>query len=140
MPSATFTLQTSAPIELLEITEQIRSACKKSGFKNGLCHVASGHTTSAIVINEKCAELEKDIVQFLKDFAPAQKEYFHNKVASDGRPNAHSHLLSLTLPSSVTIAIENGELQLGTWQRVFFVELDGPREKRTVRCSFVGEK
>lgn len=133
------TLSTHSPIELIDITSQVRSFFKKSGNKNGLLTITSGHTTAAIKINEKCPDLEKDFKAFLEKLAPAKGQYHHNHSAVDGRDNAHSHLLNYLMNTSETVVCKNGELSLGTWQSIFFIELDGPRPQRNFTLSLIGE-
>lgn len=125
-------LKTSEPIQFFNITNQVADAVTKLEVKDGLVIVTSQHTTAAVVINEECAELQKDMAVFLKALVPAGRDYHHDRVAGDGRPNAHSHLLGLTLSHQVTIPLVGGKLHLGTWQKIFFVELDGPRAERRV--------
>lgn len=131
--------ETREPIEVLELTEEIRKFVFDRSLKDGLLLVASPHTTMGVVINENCPKLNRDIVAFLKKLAPPEAKYFHNEDTVDGRPNAHSHLLSMVVPNQVTIAVNAGKLDLGTWQSVFAVELDGPRFARQVNLSFLGE-
>jgi secondary thiamine-phosphate synthase enzyme len=123
------------PLQILDITEQARGFAAASGVRDGLLVVASQHTTMGVVINEKCSHLEKDMIAFLERFVPAQGEYAHNRHAVDGRPNAHSHLLSLVIPGQITVVIAGGELQLGAWQSVFALELDGPRPSRKIHLT-----
>lgn len=135
----TLTVISKDPIQVMDLTEQVRACTTKCGFKNGLVVVSSHHTTMAIVMNERCEELQKDMIAFLKKIAPPEGDYRHDRVASDGRPNAHSHLLSLLIPSQVTVILKDGTLQLGTWQSLFAVELDGPRPERRVHVTVMGE-
>jgi secondary thiamine-phosphate synthase enzyme len=134
----TLTFTTKNPIEIIDITASVKKFVEEVGVQEGLLTVASPHTTVGVVINERCEKLEQDMINFLGRLAPAQAAYQHNQVASDGRPNAHSHLLSLLLPSQLTIVISGGKLNLGKWQSVFMIELDGPRPERKVNLSLMG--
>ncbi len=131
-------IETTRAIQVVDITDQVRAFVEKGGLKNGLLHVASRHTTLSIVINERCEKLQEDMVDFLKRLAPPDADYRHNRVAVDGRPNAHSHLLSMLLPSQVTLSLTDGRLNLGEWQSLFAVELDGPRPVRKVHLTWMG--
>ncbi|HEX5036419.1 MAG TPA: secondary thiamine-phosphate synthase enzyme YjbQ [bacterium] len=133
----TVSLASAAPTQVIDVTAEVKAFARSSKLRDGLLIVASQHTTLGVVINEKCEHLEKDIVRFLEKIAPAKGDYEHNKHAVDGRPNAHSHLLSLVIPSSVTLVVAGGELQLGTWQSVFALELDGPRPARKLTLTAV---
>lgn len=137
MLSELITVDSKLPIEVIDITPQAEAFVAKQSVQKGLLVIQSLHTTSGIRINEKCKELEKDLYAFLGRLAPPQAGYAHDRVAGDGRPNTHSHLLSYLLGSSETLMVEKGKLLLGTWQRLFFIELDGPRAKRSVRLTLI---
>jgi len=130
------TLETKQPIEIREITPLVKDFVTGLPSKDGILIVASPHTTLGVVLNERCEELQKDMLEFLRRLAPAEGRYLHNRVAVDGRPNAHSHLLSLVIPSQVTLVVAQGRLQMGEWQSIFAVEMDGPRRERKIELSF----
>lgn len=129
---------TTEPIQLIDITAQVIELHQKSLYTSfDFLHLASAHTTCAIIINERCEALQKDMLDFLKRLAPSQAPHYrHDKIAVDGRPNTHSHLLGMLLPSNQSLVIQKGKIQLGTWQSIFLLELDGPREERKVQLSF----
>lgn len=131
-------LATTAPIGLTDLTGAVRDWVREAGLRDGLLVVASRHTTARITVNEREPELERDIVAFLERLAPAAAGYRHDRDTVDGRPNAHAHLLGLFLNASETIPVVGGELQLGAWQALLFVELDGPRPAREVELTFLG--
>jgi secondary thiamine-phosphate synthase enzyme len=130
-------LKTLEPIEIRDITKEVEGYIRESGITEGLLIVSSPHTTLGVVINERCEELQKDMRAFLKRLAPSEGPYLHNRVAVDGRPNAHSHLLSLVIPSQVTLVVGEGRLQKGEWQSIFAVELDGPRAERKINLTMM---
>jgi len=132
-------LKTTEPIQIIDITDQVKDLCKQSKIQDGLVLVASSHTTAGVRINEKCEKLEADLKKFLTDLVPPGASYQHNHETLDGRNNAHSHLLAYLMGSRETVAIEKGQLRLGGWQSVFFVELDGPRSLRNIEITIVGE-
>lgn len=134
-----FEIKTQKPLEIIDISQEVRAFSENSELKNSLLIISSLHTTTALVINEKCEELQKDMLDFLTRLVPPQNHYRHNKIAVDGRPNAHSHLLSLLMSSQQSLVLKNGKLQLGEWQSIFLIELDGPREKRKVNLTLMGE-
>ncbi len=135
----TLEFQTHKPLDFIDISHEVRDFAETCGLKNAILIVASSHTTTALVINEKCSELQKDMLDFLTRIVPPQSDYRHNKVAVDGRPNTHSHLLSLFMSSQQSLILQDSKLQLGTWQSIFLVELDGPRECRKVTLTLMGE-
>lgn len=132
------TLATVHPIEIQDLTDAVRAWVKASGVRHGLLTVMSPHTTARITINEREGELQKDMVRFLEWLAPADGEYGHNRAPVDDRLNAHSHLLGLFLNASESIPVVDGDLLLGGWQSLFFIELDGPRESREVVLHLMG--
>lgn len=136
--TTTITLETSKPIEITDITEEVREALAASGIANGTLTLISRHSTAYVNINEKEERLLEDMETFLKRFVPRDGNYRHNIAPIDGRDNAHAHLIGLFMNASETIPFSDGKLLLGTWQSVFFVELDGPRPHREVLLQIMG--
>jgi len=132
-------LNTVEPIQVLDITAQVHERLAASGLRNGLVTLISRHTTARVNLNENEARLHRDMVTFLKRLAPRDGDYLHNLAPVDDRDNAHAHLLGLFMNASESIPVVEGELLLGGWQSVFFIELDGPREQRSVNLQFLGE-
>ena len=135
-------LETQAGINLIDITARLRALIAESGIANGTLTVTSRHTTTAITINENEERLLDDVRTFFSKLVPAEEKYRHNDIhLRDCDPeepeNAHSHLIAMMLGSSEAVAVVDGELDLGTWQSVMLVELDGPR-KRTVSVQLMG--
>jgi secondary thiamine-phosphate synthase enzyme len=136
-------VRTTAPIEFIDLTERINQHLAGQDVESGLVTVFSRHTTAAIKINEAEELLLEDFRQMLERICPPHQRYNHNDmsrrkppIAPDERPNAHSHLMHLLLSTSEHIPVAAGRLALGTWQRVFLVELDGPRDREVmVRCA-----
>ncbi len=134
----TITVRTTKPIEIIDITAEIRAALSSTGLERGQITVISLHTTAFININEKEERLLEDMETFLKRLVPKDGNYLHNLNPLDGRHNAHSHLLGLFMNSSETIPFSEGKMLLGQWQSVFFVELDGPRTERKILLQISG--
>jgi secondary thiamine-phosphate synthase enzyme len=132
-------LPTTAPIQIIDVTAQVRDWLAGSGIKDGLLTVSSLHTTARININEREAKLEGDMITFLKRFVPRDGDYGHNLDPIDGRDNAHSHLIGLLMNSSETIPVAAGKMVLGEWQSIFFIELDGPRDRRGIELQLLGQ-
>ncbi len=130
--------ETVDPIQILDITGQVRDWLATTGIRDGLLTVTSLHTTARVNVNEREPQLEKDIVTWLKRFVPKDGDWLHNLVAVDGRDNAHSHILGLFMNSSESIPVAGGEMVLGGWQAIFFIELDGPRERRGLELQIMG--
>ncbi len=118
-------IQTKARTELIDITDRVRTIVKEGGTKNGICIISTRHTTSGIIINENEHGLRNDILDMLETLIPENKNYAHNQIDN----NADAHLRAVLLGNSAVLPIEDGHLVLGTWQSIFFVELDGPRNR-----------
>lgn len=121
--------------QIIDITSYINEKIDKSSVSLGLINIFTKHTTSAIIINENEEGLGYDIQNLLYDLIPESNEYSHDLIDH----NAHSHLKSLFLSPQETVPIVDGRMDLGTWQSVFFIELDGPRSKRKIDLIIMGE-
>jgi secondary thiamine-phosphate synthase enzyme len=137
--------ETQEPIQFLDITDDIARLVRASGVTDGIVTILSRHTTAAVRIQEAEPLLLEDLLGFLRRLAPSNVHYQHNDfrirthhMHDDESPNGHSHCLQFLLGSSETVPVMDGELQLGTWQRIFLVELDGPRPKREILVQTVG--
>ncbi len=121
--------------QIIYITSYINEKIDKSSVSLGLINIFAKHTTSSIIINENEEGLGYDIQNLLYDLIPESNEYSHDLIDH----NAHSHLKSLFLSPQETVPIVDGRMDLGTWQSVFFIELDGPRSKRKIDLTIIGE-
>ena len=131
--------ETVEPIQILDMTGQVRDWLKATGVRDGLLTVTSSHTTARVNVNEREPQLQKDMVTYLKRLVPCDGDWLHNLATVDGRDNAHSHILGLFMNSSESIPVSGGELIFGGWQSIFFIELDGPRERRALELQIMGE-
>ena len=125
-------IDTNKSFEIIDITSQINNLID---IDKGIISIFSKHSTSAIVVNENESGLLKDLEFTLDNLIDDKFSYSHDRIDN----NARSHLKSFLLSSGETLPIKNGKLDLGTWQSVFFIELDGPRSRRTVTLTIVGE-
>ncbi|NJE62460.1 secondary thiamine-phosphate synthase enzyme YjbQ [Thermococcus sp. 21S7] len=122
-------VSTGERFHIVDITEQIQHLVWKSDVTSGIAVVFTAHTTTGLIINENEEGLIQDIRAKMKELIPKGAGYAHDRIDS----NAHSHLrATLLLNPEVVVPIENGELLLGTWQRILFIELDGPRHRRVL--------
>jgi secondary thiamine-phosphate synthase enzyme len=119
-------IETRKSVEVVDLTPLVEAELKKSGVEAGICLVYTPHTTTGVIINEADPRLIQDILKLISDMAPEGAGYQHDR--SDG--NAHAHLRAVLLGNSASIPVEKNRLALGTWQRVLFFELDGPRQRR----------
>jgi len=130
----TVELTTSQRVEIHDITPDVESVLKTSGISEGLLNIYSRHSTSGVVINENESGLVKDFQLALQKLVPEGAGYQHDRIDN----NADSHIRGFIIGGSQTIPVENGRLMLGTWQSIFFVELDGPRQRK-ITVTVMGE-
>lgn len=125
MIKGTIKVKTSGKMEMKDITGAISKELTSSGIKDGICHLFNPHTTGAITINEGAdPTVQTDIIMALKEIIPFHLDYQHLE------GNSPSHVLASLFGCSETIMVENGRLMLGTWQKIFFCEFDGPRTRK----------
>ena len=136
------TFTTSRCMEFVDVTDDVVSSIDRSGIANGMALVYSPHTTCSIVINERESGFIRDFEDLVEGLIPKDGTYRHDDLAlrtenleddDHDVPNGHAHCQQGLLASaSQTIPIVEDELQLGRWQRVFFVELDRPHDRRVL--------
>jgi secondary thiamine-phosphate synthase enzyme len=119
-------IDTRRRVEVVDITSSTEKFIKNSGVENGICLAYTLHTTTGIVINEAEPGLIQDVTKLMASLIPQGAGYLHDKMDS----NAHAHLQAMLLGNSAVMPVDGGKLVLGTWQRVLFIELDGPRRRR----------
>lgn len=116
------TVKTTRRQEFVEITHLIEDAVGKVGVKSGVCYIYVPHTTCGLTINENAdPSVKADILSKLEKLVPENDRYSHSEGNSD------AHIKSSILGHSLSVIIEDGLLQLGTWQGIFLCEFDGPR-------------
>lgn len=121
-------VSTSKKVEVIDITDQVAEKVPKDA--NAVL-VYVPHATAAIVVNEYEPNIKADMEEFFSKLAtrkPGTGNWAHDSIDD----NAESHLGSATLGPSALIPVENGGMQLGTWQRIILVDLDGPRTRRII--------
>ena len=129
-------ITTRQPTEFVDLTDRLQLLVADAAIGAGILNVQTLHTTTAIVVNEHEPLLLADFQAALAAGAPDDGRYRHDdwtlrtvNVTEDERSNGHAHCRALVLPTSVCLNVSGGRLVLGRWQRVFFVELDGARER-----------
>jgi secondary thiamine-phosphate synthase enzyme len=126
MKETTFRVRTSEREQIVIITREVDAALRELGAGDGICTIVVPHTTCAISVNENAdPDVPADLVKALRAMIPNVK-FRH------GERNSDAHLLSMLIGSSLTWPYREGKLVLGTWQGVYFIELDGPRERKVV--------
>jgi secondary thiamine-phosphate synthase enzyme len=124
MKETTFRVRTSEREQIAIITAEVDEALRTLGAGDGICTIVVPHTTCAISVNENAdPDVPRDLVKALRAAVP-------NVNFRHGEGNSDAHFLSMLIGCSLTWPYKNGRLALGTWQGVYFVELDGPRERK----------
>jgi secondary thiamine-phosphate synthase enzyme len=131
-----YAVTTTRPTQFLDLTDMVAGLIERTGLRAGFVNIQSLHTTAAIVLNEHEPLLLGDFEAFLETVAPRRARYQHDdptrrvvNLVPGERSNGHAHCRALLLPTSACLNVADGELQLGKWQRLFLVELDGPRTR-----------
>lgn len=137
-------IETKKQFEIVDITEQIKQAAGESLVKSGLGVIFSPHTTAGIRLNHNESLLMQDLMKALYRLIPLDISYSHDlfevrqNVAPNERSNGHAHIKAFLLGSSENVIIENQAVMLGKMQSIFFIELDGGRQ-REVFVKIIGE-
>ena len=130
--------KTKGIFHFLDVTEEVEKLIKESGVKFGFVNIQSLHTTGAVIVNEyEDGLLKHDFIELFNRISP-QKNYFKHddfKVRyqnmCDGEcKNGQAHTLMILLSVNVTMNVIKGKLQLGQWQKIFFVDLDRKRDRK----------
>ncbi|MBC7073776.1 YjbQ family protein [Candidatus Parcubacteria bacterium] len=138
-------LKTKKNFQFFDLTEKIQKLLKKSKVKNGILLIQTLHTTTALILNEKEPLLLKDFKETLEKLFPRDKKYNHDdfskrkvNLCTGECANGHAHCKAIFLLPSLTLNVIEGKLLLGKWQRILFLELDGPRERK-IQIQILGE-
>ena len=124
MKETTFRVRTSEREQIVIITAEVDQALRNLGATEGICTIVVPHTTCAISVNENAdPDVPRDLVKAFRALVPDVR-FQH------GEGNSDAHFLSTLIGTSLSWPYRNGNLILGTWQGVYFIELDGPRERK----------
>jgi secondary thiamine-phosphate synthase enzyme len=133
-------LRTAGGLTVTDITDEVNEFVRESGIVDGIACVYSPHTTCCVRVNEFETGFLEDFAGMLRKLVPSESYYAHddwdrrteNICAEDMEfGNGHSHCMAMLLGTAgESVPIRDGELQLGTWQRVLFIELDRERDRR----------
>jgi secondary thiamine-phosphate synthase enzyme len=136
-------LRTTARHQFIDLTEAAAETVRRSRVRHGLVCVQTLHTTTAVVVNENEPGLLQDMAEVLERLVPPGRGYRHDDLARrpgappDEPANGDAHCKAMLLSASQTLTIHEQRIQLGRWQRIFLVELDGGR-RRTVFVTVLG--
>jgi len=129
----TIVVETKKREETIDITSRLKAAVTRAKIANGVVTVIVAHTTAAVFVNENAdSDVQGDILTALERMVPRDAKYEH----AEG--NGPAHIKAVLVGNSVTLAIRDGAIALGTWQGVYFAELDGPRE-RSATITVIGD-
>jgi conserved hypothetical protein TIGR00149 len=120
--------------DIVDVTGEVVRWLTQVKARNGVLVAYTPHTTAALAINENEEGLLEDIVEFLKELTKPERRWKHNIVDD----NAHAHLGNVVVGGDKVIPVSNGNLTLGTWQKLLLIEMDGPRVRR-INLVYVGE-
>jgi len=123
------TITTSKRYDILDITDRVEEVRKRARLGDGFILVSTMHITASIFVNDHEQGLWQDIMTWLEDLAPRRPEYKHHLTGED---NADAHLKRMLLGHQVLVPVTNAKLDLGTWERVHYGEVDGRRAKRVL--------
>lgn len=133
--AAQLRLTTTQALDFVDITDRVQRVVGDARLATGLVNVQTLHTTTAVLVNEHEPLLLDDLRALLSRLAPLAGGYAHDDLARrtavpwDEPRNGHAHCRAVLLPTSVCLNVVGGRVTLGRWQRVFFVDLDGPRSR-----------
>jgi secondary thiamine-phosphate synthase enzyme len=123
----TFSVASEQRQQAIDVTDVVREVVRRSGAREGLCHVMVLHSTAALVVNENDdPNIGTDLIQALSRAVPEHAGWLHDRIDD----NAHAHIKAALLGPSELLALRGGELVLGTWQRLLLLEFDGPRKRQ----------
>jgi secondary thiamine-phosphate synthase enzyme len=129
----TITVETKHREETVDITSRVKAAVTRAKIAEGIVTVTVAHTTAAVFVNENAdPDVQKDVLTALERTVPRDAKYEH----AEG--NGPAHIKAVIVGNSVTLAVREGAIALGTWQGVYFAELDGPRE-RSATITVIGD-
>lgn len=129
------TFHTKTKRAYVHITSDVESIVAKSGISEGMVLVSAMHITAGVYVNDNESGLIEDIDGWLEGLAPFDPNYQHHQTGED---NGDSHLKALLIHHQVIVPVTRSKLDFGRWQRIFYAEFDGQRDKR-VLVKVMGE-
>ncbi len=124
MPTETFAISTDCRRQITDITDQVAESLAAMDMADGLLCISVAHCTCCVYVNENESGLVEDMLAVLDNIG--RGNWRHDRIDD----NADAHLCASVVGNSVTLPVRGGRMELGTWQRVMLVELDGPRSRR----------
>ncbi len=132
-------------LDIVDITDQIVGFVSKSEIKDGLINIQTMHTSASVFLNTNEPLFLQDLKNNIENTSPRNIPYNHDNfeirtvhMHQDESPNGHSHCKAAHLPTNITINLINGKIRLGEWQRILFIELDKPKERK-IQIQVIGQ-
>jgi secondary thiamine-phosphate synthase enzyme len=121
----TLTISSSTQSELVDITRQVQELIGRQNLQDGVCVLFVPHTTAGLTLNENWdPDVKGDILLTMDEIAPPDRRHRHNE------GNSPAHIKASLVGASETILVQDGRLQLGSWQGIYLAEFDGPRRRK----------
>ena len=133
MPIVRFSVTTNSHRQIVDITAQVQDAVAEAGIQDGLVMISVAHCTCTVYVNENESGLVADTLEIV-DKLTAGGAWRHNRIDD----NAAAHLAASIMGNAVCLPVSGGQIELGTWQRIMLVELDGPRNRRVTLTAIPG--
>ncbi len=137
--------QTEKIYHFIDFTDKVKNFVKEAGISKGIINIQILNTSASILLNENEPLLLKDIEKKLENLSPKDNDYEHDNllkrtvnVCENECKNGHSHCKAIHLPSTITLNVIKGKLQLGKWQSIMLLELDSARQRK-VQFQLMGE-
>lgn len=127
-------VNTKSKIDIINITNEVEKIVAKEDIQSGIVTIFTPHTTASIIVNENAdSDVKTDLIQIFHKLVPAEDGYRHME------GNSQSHALSSLNSPSISLIIENGHIMFGTWQDIYFIDFDGPRQQRQVWVQVISK-
>lgn len=135
--STTISVSTKGNADIIDITDDVQKIITKQNLNSGIVNIFSPGSTGGVTTMEYEPGLIQDMQNLFKKIAPTDIYYHHNEKWKDG--NGHSHLRSALIGPSISVPFEKGDLLLGTWQQIVFIDFDVRERKRKLIIQIIGE-
>ena len=130
-------LTTHGNTDIIDITQKVIDGVNSSGLTNGLVTIFCPSSTSGVTTLEFELGVQQDLKRIFDEIVPADEAYRHEEAWHDG--NGHSHVRAALLKASLTVPLVNGQLTLGTWQQIVYIDFDTRSRKREIIVQIMGE-
>jgi secondary thiamine-phosphate synthase enzyme len=135
--TSSLSLSTQGNADIHDITDHVARAVIQSGLRDGIVTIFCPSSTSALTTIEYEGGALSDLQRLFEEITPQQREYAHNQRWHDG--NGHSHVRAALLGPSLTIPFVDGQLTLGTWQQIIYIDFDNRHRQRNLVVQMIGE-